>query len=84
MALLKRTSLGPGPRLSGLAGGGWGLLLCIYNEFPGNADAAGKRGTQFENRSPQVGPRKEPQALICSKISSCASPFGSVQTIHTM
>lgn len=49
---------GPRARLSGLAGGGWGLLLCIYNEFPGNADAAGKRGTEFENRPAPGGAQK--------------------------
>lgn len=56
--MLKHASLGPRPRLSGLVGGAWGLLLCIYNEFPGNA---GKRGTQFEN-SPR--PRWSPERRL--------------------
>ena len=31
-----------------------------------------------------MGPRKELQVLICSKISSDTSLFGSSQTVHTI
>lgn len=40
-ALVKLRSLDPTPRVSDLVGLAWGLRICIADQFPGDADAAG-------------------------------------------
>lgn len=46
--LLKHKLLGPNLKVSDLAGLGWGLRICISNEFLGNTDAAGPGTTLWE------------------------------------